>query len=352
MGGRMTFGEDGQPGISRRLIRGHWAYFLPDGSRITDRAEIDRLNAIALPPAYREAWFSPDPDAHLLATGIDARGRKQYRYHADWRAERDARKFELCATFGEKLPLLRARIAVDSGRRGLTRERAVASVIALLDTGEIRVGNECYVRENRSFGATTLRMRHAKIEGRQLRLRFRGKSGLIRDVACSDAAVLRFVRRMQDLPGQHLFQYVDPASGEAVPVASTDVNAYIHETMGEEFTARNFRTFAASTLAFGELWREPDQPLKALLGTVSARLGNTPAIAGKSYVHPLVMAAARRDPAAPPLPRRLPRATRWLTREERGLLLYLGDAGGAEGAGGAGANCTKRQAGAKEPPRR
>jgi len=310
-------------GVTRRLLRGHWAYFAPDGSRITDRVEIDRLNAIALPPAYEQCWFSPDPDAHLLATGIDARGRKQYRYHPDWRSERDARKFELCAAFGLKLPDLRKRVAADSRRRGVTRERAIASVIALLDTGEIRVGNECYVRANRSFGATTLRMRHAKIEGRTLRLRFRAKSGQMREIACTDAAVLRFIRTMQDLPGQHLFQYLDPGGQDIAPVTSTDVNAYIHETMGGEFTARNFRTWAASALAFGELWRDSGQSLKTLLGTVSARLGNTPTIAGKSYVHPMVMAAARGGEGAPSLPDRLPRQTRWLSREERGLIAFL-----------------------------
>jgi len=315
--------DEQTPGVTRRLLRGHWAYFAPDGSRITDRAEIDRLNAIALPPAYEQCWFSPDPDAHLLATGVDARGRKQYRYHPDWRSERDARKFELCAAFGQKLPDLRKRVAADSRRRGVTRERAIASVIALLDTGEIRVGNECYVRANRSFGATTLRMRHARIEGRTLRLRFRAKSGQMREIACTDAAVLRFIRTMQDLPGQHLFQYLDPGGQDIAPVTSTDVNAYIHETMGGEFTARNFRTWAASALAFGELWRDPAQSLKTLLGTVSARLGNTPTIAGKSYVHPMVMAAARGGEGAPSLPNRLPRQTRWLSREERGLIAFL-----------------------------
>lgn len=315
--------DEQTPGITRRLLRGRWAYFAPDGSRITDGAEIDRLNAIALPPAYEQCWFSPQSDAHLLATGVDARGRKQYRYHPDWRAERDARKFELCAAFGQKLPDLRKRIAADSRRRGVTRDRAIASVIALLDTGEIRVGNECYVRANRSFGATTLRMRHATIEGRTLRLRFRAKSGLMREIACTDAAVLRFIRTMQDLPGQHLFQYLDPGGKEIVPVTSTDVNAYIHETMGGEFTARNFRTWAASALAFGEMWHNPGQPLKALLATVSGKLGNTPTIAGKSYVHPMVMAAARGGDGAPPLPDRLPRQTRWLSREERGLIAFL-----------------------------
>lgn len=323
MNGRLVYLDDGTPGISRRKLRGKWAYFGSDGSRITDRAEIDRLNAIALPPAYEQAWFAPHGRAHLLATGVDARGRKQYRYHPDFRAERESRKFELCAAFGARLPVLRKRVAADCRQPGLTRERAIASVIALLDTGEIRVGNECYVRANRSFGATTLRMRHAVFDRGRLRLRFRAKSGQQREIACSDRALLRFVRRMQDLPGQHLFQYVKPETGAAVPVTSDDVNAYIHEVMGVDFTARNFRTWTASALAFGELQRAPGKPLKALLGTVSERLGNTPAIAGKSYVHPAVMAAARGEDEAPALPARLPRATRWLTREERGLLEFL-----------------------------
>jgi len=323
MKGGLEFLDEGTPGISRRKLRGKWAYFLPDGSRITDRAEIDRLNAVALPPAYEQAWFAPHGRAHLLATGVDARGRKQYRYHPDFRAERESRKFEACAAFGARLPALRQRVTADCNQRGLSRERATASVIALLDTGEIRVGNECYVRANRSFGATTLRMRHAVVERSKLRLRFRAKSGQQREIACTDRALLRFVRRMQDLPGQHLFQYVDPASGAAVPVTSDDVNTYIHEVMGEQFTARNFRTWAASALAFGELQRAPDTSLKQLLTVVSERLGNTPAIAGKSYVHPAVMAAARGGDGAPALPARLPRATRWLTREERGLLAFL-----------------------------
>ncbi|HEX8058707.1 MAG TPA: DNA topoisomerase IB [Novosphingobium sp.] len=319
---RLCFLDDSTPGISRRLLRGKWCYFTPEGSRITDAEEVTRLNRIALPPAYRDAWYAPRADAHLLAIGYDARGRKQYRYHPDYRQEREARKFELCAPFGRALPKLRARVADDLALRSLTRERAIASVVALLDTGAIRVGNEFYARENKSFGATTLRARHARIEGRRLRLRFRGKSGKQQEIDCSDAALVRCVRKMQDLPGQRLFQYVD-SDGSAVPVDSADVNLYLRETMGEEFTARNFRTWTASALAFGLLVENPNIPLKAMLEAVSERLGNTPAIARKSYIHPAVTAAAKGEAPIAELPERLPRQTQWLSRVERGLINFL-----------------------------
>ncbi|EIZ80653.1 hypothetical protein WSK_0626 [Novosphingobium sp. Rr 2-17] len=333
---RLKFSDDTGPGITRRPARkreGHvqWAYFDPSGARITDRDEIDRLNRIALPPAYERCWFSPDANVHLLATGYDARGRKQYRYHPDWRADREATKFGLCPAFGEALPRLRQRVEKDLEGRGLKRERAIASVVALLDTGAIRVGNEAYARANKSFGATTLRNRHAKIEHGTLRLRFKGKSGKLHEIDCDDAALVRCVRKMQDLPGQNVFQYVDE-DGHAVPVDSHDVNEYLAETMrkgeakdegGDCFTAKHFRTWHASALAFARLQGDRALPLKALLEDVAQRLGNTPAIARKSYVHPLIIAAARGDKGAPELPDRLPAATKWLTREERGLLAFL-----------------------------
>jgi DNA topoisomerase-1 len=320
--GGLIFIDDSTPGITRKLLRGKWAYFAPDGARITDPEEVTRLNRIALPPAYRDAWYAPRADAHLLAVGFDARGRKQYRYHPDYRQERETRKFELCAPFGRALPKLRARVAEDLALRKLTRERAIASVLALLDTGSIRIGNEIYARENKSFGATTLRNRHARIEGRKLRLRFRGKSGKMQEIACSDSALVRCVRKMQDLPGQRLFQYVD-SDGDVEPVDSEDVNLYLRETMGQEFTARNFRTWAASALAFGLLVERPNIPLKELLQEVSDHLGNTPSIARKSYVHPAVIAAAKGEAPIAELPERLPRKTQWLSRVERGLIDFL-----------------------------
>jgi DNA topoisomerase-1 len=320
---QLQFVEDSAPGITRRKTRaGKWAFFSPDGERITDQDEIDRLNRIALPPAYENCWYCPQPDAHLLAFGFDARGRKQYRYHPDWREQRDAAKFDLCAQFGRKLPKLRQRVADDLALRTLSRERAIASVVALLDTGAIRIGNEQYAKENKSYGATTLRTRHAKIDRGMLRLRFRGKSGKMHEIDSDDAKLVRCVRKMQDLPGQHLFQYVDE-DGTPTPVHSHDVNAYLHEIMGDAFTAKHFRTWAASSYAFGRLCDDPGIPLKTLMIEVSERLGNTPSIARKSYVHPLVVAAAKGGEGAPALPEALPRSTQWLSREERGLIDFL-----------------------------
>ncbi|PEQ13878.1 DNA topoisomerase [Novosphingobium sp. PC22D] len=321
---KLHYVDDDLAGITRRKVRGgKWAYFTPEGARITDRDEIDRLNAIALPPAYENCWFAPRADAHLLAYGYDAAGRKQYRYHPDYRSEREALKFDLCPRFGQSLPTLRKRVAEDLAGRGLTADRAIASVVSLLDTGAIRIGNECYARTNKSFGATTLRTRHASITRKLLRLRFKGKSGKLQEIDCDDPALVRCVRRMQELPGQHLFQYLDE-DGMPTPVHSHDVNAYLHETMGEDFTAKDFRTWAASAIAFGMVWQDRDITLKALMAEVSDKLGNTPAIARKSYVHPDVVAAVKGlDGEQRILPERLPRKTRWLSREERGLLAFL-----------------------------
>jgi DNA topoisomerase I len=327
---RLRYADEGAAGITRRKVRGgKWGYWDADGARITDRDEIDRLNAIALPPAYEQAWFSPDPDAHILATGVDARGRKQYRYHADWRAKRDARKFDRCAAFGLALPKLRKRVEADLALSGLCHDRAVASVVVLLDTGAIRVGNEAYAKANKSFGATTLRGRHAKLSGRTLRLRFRGKGGKLHEIASHDRKLIACVKGMQDLSGQHLFQYLDEEGGPC-PVCSHDVNAYVHETMGEEFSAKDFRTFAASRIAFETLSAEPAIAVGRLMERVAQRLGNTPAIARKSYVHPALVARAKGVEPVPVLPERLPRKTQWLSREERGLIAFLESAPGAE----------------------
>lgn len=319
----LVFADPAAPGITRKQNGNGWHYFAPDGKRITARADVERLDAIALPPAYRDAWFSPRSDAHILAWGLDQRGRRQYRYHPDFRAGRDFAKFDLCAPFGELLPTLRRRVSKDMSSRKLTRERAIASVVALLDTGQIRVGNECYARDNKTFGATTLRMRHVRLERGEMVLRFRAKNGAQREVRCDDRQLIRFVRRMQDLPGQHLFQYLDEER-EAIPIGSADVNEYLHDVMGEEFTARNFRTWTASAVAFEVLWEDRDTPLAIVLDTVSRRLGNTRAIARKSYIHPLLIEAAKdRDLLAALMPPALPRATKWLSGTERGLLKFL-----------------------------
>lgn len=314
--------DDTVPGI-RRMKRGRgWCYWDADGQRITDRDEIERLNRIALPPAYADAWFCPHPHGHIQATGIDAKGRKQYRYHGEFRTAREAEKFDGCAAFGRLLPKVRARVEADIMKPPLSRERCIATVVRLLDTGAIRVGNEAYAKANRSFGATTLRMRHARVEGGTLTLKFRAKSGKMREMRLGDRRLVRFVRRMQDLPGQHLFQYVD-SDGAPCPVGSGDVNAWLRETTRAEISAKHFRTWHASVLAFEMLARAQEKVrLKDLLTEVSERLGNTPAIARKSYIHPAVLALVERQEEWR-AELKLPRPTRWLSPGERGLIALM-----------------------------
>ena len=329
MSGRLRYCDDGAPGITRRQVRGGWGYWDADGSRITDRDEIDRLNAVALPPAYTDAWYCPHPNGHLQATGIDARGRKQYRYHPDFRAAQEAAKYDRCASFGNRLPRLRAKIEADLRKRALSRDRAVAAVVRLLDLGHVRVGNEGYAKANKSFGATTLRRRHAKLEGRSLKLQYRAKSGRIRVLRITDGSLIGFVKKCQDLPGQHLFGWLDDA-GEAHPVTSSDVNDYIREAMGEDFTAKHFRTWGASVIAFETLaTADGHVGMKALLEPVTAALGNTPTIARKSYVHPGLIALAKDREAQAGFRAGLilPRMTRHLSRAERGLIAFLESGG-------------------------
>lgn len=314
--------DDDVPGITRRRLKRGWAYYDPAGTRITDRGEIDRLNAVGLPPAYVDAWFCPLPEGHIQATGHDERGRKQYRYHPAFRAAREAEKYESCARFGRALPRLRRQVERDLAGRTLGRDNIVAAVVRLLDVGHIRVGNDGYARENGSFGATTLRARHVEAGSRRLKLCYRGKSGKMQRLTVEDRSLARMVRRCQDLPGQRLFQFIDEG-GAARPVTSGDVNAYIRSAMGDDFTAKHFRTWGASVIAFETLHAAGDAPpgIKALLAPVAAALGNTPAIARKSYVHPALVDRARRDEGLAGL--RLPRATRYLSAIERGLIAFL-----------------------------
>jgi len=319
---KLIYVDDDLPGITRRGAGKGWAYYDAEGRLITDPQEKQRLNAIALPPAYSDAWFCPAPNGHILATGVDAKGRKQYRYHPDFRAAREGEKFDSCVTFGSLLPLVRKRVEDDLRGRKLTRERAVASVVRLLDLGAVRVGNEGYAQRNRSFGATTLRKRHAELTGRTLRLRYKGKGGKLREVTLSDGSLTRLVRKMQDLPGQNLFKYVDE-DGDVQAVGSSDVNEYLVETMGERFTAKNFRTWHGSVMAFQCLLEgEGKLPIKALLDCVADRLGNTPAVTRKSYIHPAVIDLVERQEEWR-ADIRLPRATKWLRPEERGLIELL-----------------------------
>ena len=321
----LCYVDDGLPGISRKKAGHGWGYYDPNGKRITARAEIDRLNAIALPPAYHDAWFCPSPHGHIQATGIDDRGRKQYRYHAAFREAQDAAKYERCADFGRALPLLRARVESDLAERRLDRDTVVAAVVRLLDAGHIRVGNEAYAKDNKSFGATTLRNRHARVKGATLQLEYMGKSGKKQKLTIADKRLAAIVRRTQDLPGQHLFAYLGD-DGLAHPVGSAEVNDYIRTATGGDFTAKHFRTWGASLIAFEHILDSAGGGklgLKPMLEKVAAALGNTPAISRKSYVHPSLIALCRTGDATGICELKLPRATRYMTGRERALIAFL-----------------------------
>ena len=316
--------DDSGPGIARKQTRHKaWSYWYADGTRVTDRDAIDRLNAIGLPPAYRDAWFNPNPAGHIQAVGWDEKGRKQYRYHGDFRAQQEAAKYDRCAAFGTALPRLRARVGEDLKAGPVSREAAVAAVVRLLDLGHVRVGNEEYAESNQSFGATTLRKRHARVRGATLKLQYKAKSGKLRDLTITDRSLSRFVKMCQDLPEQHLFHWID--RDRAVhPVTSSDVNSYIKEATGRDFTAKHFRTWSASVIAFQALAEaDKDISLKTMLAPVTEALGNTPAIARKSYVHPSLIALVKDGQAAFRAGLKLPRGTQWLTRYERGLIAFL-----------------------------
>ena len=288
--------------------------------------------SLAVPPAYTQVWICPLPQGHLQATGRDARGRKQYRYHADWRRAKDADKFGRMLEFGAALPRIRKRVAADlAGPVGTKprRETVLATIVRLLDTTYVRIGNEEYARENKSFGLTTLRNRHAAVSGGRLRLRFRGKSGKEHEVAIDDPRVATVVRRCQAMPGQELFQYVDE-DGEARAVGSDEVNDYIRDAAGAGFTAKDFRTWHGTAHALA-LWTEqggaegePRPSAKELLGEVAKRLGNTVAVCRKSYVHPRVLAALGSEVKAE-LRDALDKVTRraGLSAGERRLLAFL-----------------------------
>jgi DNA topoisomerase-1 len=317
--------SDAEPGITRKRVGRSWGYFAPDGTRITDRDEIDRLNAIGLPPAYEQAWFCTDPNGHLQATGVDARGRKQYRYHPDYRAKRDSAKYEGLLEFGKALPRLRRRVEQDLKRRELSREAVLAAVVRLLDTEHIRIGNEEYAKANKSFGATTLRSRHLKRTGHDLSMRFAGKHGIVHEVKISDSNLKRICRRCQELPGQMLFQYVN-GDGEPKPITSGDVNDYIRNATQGEFTAKHFRTWSASVIAFDQLLKKAEDArisVKTVVEPVAEALGNTPAISRKSYVHPRLLDAVKDDPRDPLDGLERPPRRKRLSSAEVGLLQFL-----------------------------
>jgi DNA topoisomerase-1 len=316
--------SDSEPGYTRQRKGRYWAYFDGD-KRITDRDTIDRLNSIALPPAYANAWFCKDPDGHLQSTGIDDRGRKQYRYHPEFRAQAEASKFAGLAEFGKALPKIRRKVDKDLRKRSLSRDKVVAAVVRLVDDDYLRVGNREYARENKSFGATTLLSRQVDDNGRKVKMRFKGKSGVQQEVTITDRTLRRIVRQLQELPGQALFQYVN-GDGNPHPITSTEVNDYIREASGGDFTAKHFRTWGATVLAFEQMLDKADNArisVRTMIEPVAEALGNTVAMSRKAYVHPALIAAVKDNPRDPLKGLERPRARKWLSSCEVALIPFL-----------------------------
>ena len=304
----LLYVSDAEPGIRRRGGASGFRYVAPDGKPVRDRSTLQRIRALAIPPAYTDVWISTEPRGHLQATGRDARGRKQYRYHQDWRRVRGEGKFDRIIAFGTALPRLRRRLRNDLKAKGFPREKVLAIVVSVLAETLVRVGNREYARSNRSYGLTTLRNQHVGfLRGGRARFRFRGKSGQENEVVLDDARLARLLRHCQQLPGQALFQYVDDA-GKVQPVDSGQVNAYLGEAMGEAFTAKDFRTWGATLAAFRQLAKMPwsDEETGETPGTralaigenavirdVARLLGNTPAVCRSSYIDPAVLAGWR-----------------------------------------------------------
>lgn len=292
----LLYTTDLEPGI-RRVRKGRgFTYVDPQGKQVDDAATLDRIRSLVIPPAWENVWITTRPRGHLQATGRDARGRKQHRYHARWREVREEDKFERMAGFARVLPRIRRRVACDLRRPGLPREKVVATIVKLLETTYARIGNEEYARENGSFGLTTLRNRHVKVTGATIRFLFKGKSGREIQLGLTDRRVASVIKRCEELPGQHLFQYVD-TDGERRVVTSDDVNGYLKEITGEEFTAKDFRTWAATVLATCALREMPEfeseteakRNVVAAIDGVARRLGHTRAVCRRSYVHPAVI---------------------------------------------------------------
>ncbi|HEX2089991.1 MAG TPA: DNA topoisomerase IB [Actinomycetota bacterium] len=292
----LRYVSDLSPGIVRRRVGRGFTYIDPNGRRVRNREELARIRSLAIPPAWTNVWISPNARGHIQATGRDARGRKQYRYHPQWRRIRDETKYHKITAFGEALPAIRERVSADLSKEGLPREKVLAAVIRILDTTLLRVGNQEYARVNDSFGLTTLQDRHVNIDGSELRFRFKGKGGKVHGVAVEDRRLARIVKRCQDLPGEELFQYVDD-DGEQRTIESGDVNDYLREISGDEFSAKDFRTWGGTVLAAEALVRrgEFSNPTEAKSNVVQAikdvaeELNNTPAVCRSSYIHPEVI---------------------------------------------------------------
>jgi DNA topoisomerase-1 len=292
----LTFVSDEQPGIRRRKSGSGFSYRDPAGKAIRDRRVLDRIKSLAVPPAWTDVWICPDPHGHMQATGRDAKGRKQYRYHPQWRELCEADKYEHLLDFGRALPRIRRTVRRDLARPGFPRERALATVVSLLESTMIRVGNEEYARSNASYGLTTLRNRHVRVQRGELTLVFRGKSKIEHEVTVEDRRIARIIRRLQDLPGQQLFQYIDD-EGARKPVQSEDVNEYLRAAADDDVTAKDFRTWMGTLLTATRLAardrpesdREAKRVVTSTIGGVATQLGNTTAVCRRCYVHPTVI---------------------------------------------------------------
>jgi DNA topoisomerase I len=290
--------SDSAPGIRRQKRENLFYYVTTDNKTVRDRETLERIRSLVIPPAWEEVWICADPSGHLQATGRDARGRKQYRYHARWRQIRDENKYEKLIGFAQELPRIRRRVKSDLRRRGLPREKVLAAVVKLLETTLVRVGNDEYAKDNKSFGLTTMRDRHFECAGSKARLEFNGKSGVPHEIEIRDPQIVRIVRNCQELPGQELFQYVDE-EGAVHDIGSADVNEYLREISGQDFTAKDFRTWAGTALAAQALQEFEDFDTKAAakrnvtraIERVARRLGNTKAVCRKCYIHPAIIDA-------------------------------------------------------------
>ncbi|MDR7385645.1 DNA topoisomerase IB [Promicromonospora iranensis] len=330
VGDGLTHSCDADNGIHRRRRGKGFSYVDHRGARVTDPETLERIRSLAVPPAWTDVWICLDATGHIQATGRDAKNRKQYLYHRRWREHRDAAKFHELVQFGEGLTTLRKRVDADMRAPRLGPDRVVATVVRLLDETLIRVGNDEYVRSGESFGLTTLRNRHATIEGAEVRFRFRGKSGTPHDVVVHDRRVANIVRRCRELPGQQLLQYVE--GDEVKSIGSRDVNDYLGRVTAADYTAKTFRTWGASAVAFGHLRRldpanrrEHDAQRAEAVRITAAHLHNTPAVCRKSYIHPAILAEDRAD-----LDRLIERShanasrgSRWMDADERALLKFL-----------------------------
>ncbi|MGB3390232.1 MAG: DNA topoisomerase IB [Pseudaminobacter sp.] len=326
----LAYSSDSEPGISRqRAGRGFW-YSDANGKKVSDRAILDRIRKLAIPPAWEDVWISADPKGHLQATGRDQRGRKQYRYHPEWTSHRDDAKYSSLIDFAHTLPQLRQRMDADLRRRGLGYERVLASIVWLLDNSMIRIGSESYARDNGSFGLTTLRDKHVDVTGSTLRFAFRGKSGKEWNLKISDRRIANIVKGVQELPGQQLFQYSDD-EGQRRTIASQDVNDYIRAASDADFSSRHFRTWGGTVTAarlFAETVR-PDtksgttRTANEVIDQVAARLRNTRAVCRQCYIHPLILSAWNQDRLAPELAairNRMRKPPEWFDTDEAVVL--------------------------------